>query len=291
VLLDKLTPGTLATLDARFTAPNTLEVKADKVDAFTLKLKGHPSLKSSDPLTVKINGVAVQSAPKLNHSFWLKEGKWVAEKYEAPTVSKKQGLEGPLSEVMTGRVILVYGTLGTTGTQEVQERKAFVKRAADFSVSFGGYDQPSLVNPRILADREVTADDYLSSNLVLFGTKETNSVIAKMADKLPVQLNADATAYGLVYTIPFNGKLIVVVSGLPFWTSKPFQPGAQAATASPRMRLRFASVSGLKALSGMKDFLLFKETNDQVISEGYFDNDWKLPAEALQKMKESGAVK
>jgi predicted esterase len=293
VLLDKLTPGTLATLDARFTGPNAVEVKAGMVDAFTLELKGHPSLKSSEPLSVKINGMVVQSAPKLNHSFWLKEGKWVAEKYEAPVTAKKPGLEGPLSEVMNSRVILVYGTLGTNGTQEVQERRAFVKKAADYTVSFGGYDQPSLVNPRVLADREVTSDDYLSSSLVLFGTKETNSVIAKLADKLPLLLGKEATGYGLVYGFPVNGKMVVVVSGIPFWTTRPPQQGSTPAAPAAdrnRMRIRFASGTGMKAAMGLQDFLLFKETNDQVISEGYFDNEWKMPAEAIQKMKESGAM-
>jgi hypothetical protein len=290
VLIDKLMPGTPANIDARFTGTNTVEVKTVNVDAFTLQLKGHPSCKSSEPLNVKINGIAIQSAPRLNHSFRLKEGKWVAEKYEAPVMAKKQGLEGPLSEVMSNRVILVYGTQGTSGMQEVQERRAFVKKAADYSINWGNYDQPSAINPRILADREVSADDYLSSNLVLFGTRETNSVLAKLADKLPVHLNADAKEYGLAYTFPVNGKMVVVVSGIPFWTSKPAQPGANPGSGSPRMRLRFATGSGLKALPGMKDFLLFKETNDQIISEGYFDNDWKLPAEAVQKMKVSGVV-
>ncbi len=291
VLFDKLTPGTLANIDARFTGPNLMEIKTGNLEAFTLRLKGHPSLKATDPLTVKINGVTVQSAPKLNHSFILKEGKWIAEKYEAPVSAKKPGLEGPMSEVLTSRNIFVYGTQGVSGMEEAMTRRAFGKKAADFSVSWGSwFEQPSLVNPRVISDREVTADDYLSSNLVLFGTKETNSVIAKLADKLPMHLHGDASQYGLVYGYPVNGKLVVVISGIPFWTSKPMQPGAPPAADRGRRGIRFAGGEGAKGLAGMGDYLLFKETNDQVISEGYFDNDWKLPADALQKMKASGVV-
>jgi hypothetical protein len=193
---------------------------------------------------------------------------------------------------MTSRVIFVYGTQGTSGMPEVTERRKLAKMAADFSVSFGNYEQPSFINPRVIADREVTADDYLSSNLVLFGTKETNSVIAKLGDKLPFQLNGEASGYGLVYGYPVNGKMVVVVSGIPFWTTRP--PGQGQASAPTgdrnRMRIRFASGTGMKAAMGLQDFLLFKETNDQVISEGYFDNDWKLPAEELSKLKGSGVV-
>jgi predicted esterase len=290
VLIDKLTPGTLANVDARFTGTNTIEVKADKVDAFTLKLKGHPSLKSSDALTVKINGMVVQSAPKLNHSFWLKDGKWVAEKYESPVTSKKPGLEGPVFESVTSRVIFVYGTQGVSGMPEVAERRKLASEAADFSVSFGNYVQPSLINPRVLADRELTADDYLSSNLVLFGNKESNSVMAKLADKLPLLLKKEATGYGLVYGYPVNGKMVVIISGIPFWTSGPTPRGQATAGDRNRMRISFAAGDGMKAAMGLKDFFLFKETNDQVVSEGYFNNEWKLPAETLQQLKSLGVV-
>jgi enterochelin esterase-like enzyme len=295
VLIDKMTPGTLSSIDARFTGTNNLEIKTDKTDAFTLKLKGHPSFNFSEPLMVKINGAVFQSAPKMNHSFWLKEGKWVAEKYEAPVLSKKPGLEGPLVEALTSRCLFVYGTQGAQGNTEIQERKALAKLAADFSVSLGGYfEQPGLVNPRTISDKEVTAEDYLSSNLLLFGTKETNSVIARLADRLPVHLNQGSKDYGLVYGYPVNGKMVVVISGIPFWTTKSIQPGAAQSPFPPENRtrtvIRFASGAGAKALMGMKDFLLFRETNDQVITEGYFDNDWKLPADAAKTMKESGIV-
>ncbi len=291
ILIDKLTPGTLATIDARFTAQNQVEVKCNNLEAFTLRLKGHPSLKTAAPLTVKINGITLQSAPKLNHSFNLKEGKWIAEKYEAPVTSKKPGLEGPMVEALTSRHIFVYGTQGNPPREELLARRSLAKKAADYSVSFGGYfEQPSLVNPRVLADREVTADDYLSSNLILLGTKETNSVIAKLADKLPMHLSKEATGYGLVYGYPVNGKMVVVVSGIPFWTSGPVQPGAAPAANRGRSGIRFAGGEGAKGLAGMGDFLLFKETNDQVISEGYFNTDWQLPADALQKIKDSGVA-
>jgi hypothetical protein len=291
VIIDKLIPGTLATIDARYTPQNQVEVKCNNLEAFTLRLKGHPSLKTAAPLTVKINGITLQSTPKLNHSFYLKEGKWIAEKYEAPVLAKKPGLEGPMVEALTSRHIVVYGTQGNPPREELLVRRSLAKKAADFSVSFGGYfEQPSLVNPRVLADREVTADDYLSSNLILLGTRETNSVIAKLADKLPLHLSKEATGYGLVYGYPVNGKMVVVVSGIPFWTSRPVQPGAAPAGNRGRSGIRFAGGEGAKGLAGMGDFLLFKETNDQVISEGYFNNDWQLPADAMQKMKASGAV-
>lgn len=285
VLFDKITPGTPATIDARFTATNTLEIRTSELEAFTLALKGHPSFSASGPLTVKINGVTLQSAPKMNHSFELKEGKWVPSKYHAPVVAKKKGLEGPLFSALTGRVLFVYGTEGAPDPTALASRRQLAREAADFSVAFGSYQQPSLVNPRIVADREVTPEDLRSSHLFLFGTRETNQVIARMADRLPLHLKEGDTVHGLVYTYPVNGKMVVVASGIPFWQAKASSapPAADPAPDRARTRISFGTGPGAKALAGKPDYLLIGE-NGEVISEGYFDHNWQLPAEARQKL-------
>jgi pimeloyl-ACP methyl ester carboxylesterase len=294
VLFDKITPGTLATIDAKFTGPNQLDIQTGNLDAFTLKLNGHPRFEAMKPLIVKIDGQQLQSSPKFNHSFILKNGKWVTEKYEAPVIAKKPGLEGPMCEAFTSRHLVVYGTQGAEGMEQMMERREMAKQVADFSVSlFGYYEQPSLVNPRIIPDTQLSETDILSSNLILVGTKETNSVIARFADKLPMQLKADAEGYGLVYSYPVNGKYIMVCSGVPFWTAKPIDwrtPPAPAVGARPVTSITFSYGIGAKVLLGRKDFLLFKDTNDNVIAEGYFDNDWKLKEEDAKKIEDSGIV-
>ena len=294
VLLDKITPGTLATIDAKFTSPNQLDIQTGNLDAFTLKLNGHPRFEATKPLIVKINGQQIQSATKFNHSFILKNGKWVAEKYEAPVMAKKPGLEGPMFETFTGRHLVVYGTQGDEGMEQMMERREEAKQVVDFSVSFFGfYEQVSLVNPRIIPDNQLNESDILSSNLILVGTKETNSAIARFADQLPMHLNTGAEGYGLVYTFTVNGKYVTVCSGVPFWTAKPIDwsaPPPPPEGDRTRTRITFASGVGAKVLLGRKDFLLFKDTNDNVIAEGYFDNDWKLKAEDAQKIEDTGVV-
>ena len=48
-----------------------------------------------------------------------------------------------------------------------------------------------------------------------------------------------------------------------------------------------SKVDGLK---NFKDFILFRESSDNIIAGGTFDNDWKLPAEAAAIMKNTGVV-
>ena len=289
VLIDKMTPGTMAHIDAAFAGTNNLEVKTGHLEAFTLRLNGHPSFSKNEPLTIRINGLPVRSAPKLNHSFLLKDGKWVAEKAETAVTSKKPGLEGPMARAFTRRIVIVYGTANASGDQEISERRALAVKAADFSVSFGsGFSQPSQINPRVLSDKQVTADDYMFSNFLIFGTKETNEVIAKLADNLPLHLDADAKDYGLVYGYPVNGNLVVIASGIPFWTYKGFSP--DQTTGGPRSRIRFATGDGAKALSELKDYLFFDGKNKQVIADGFFDQGWKLGEDDLRKFSQTGVI-
>lgn len=284
VQFDKLTPGTLARIDAQFAGGNSVTIKTDNLEAFSLKLKGHESFEASEKLVVDIDGQSVSSLPKFSHSFTKVDGRWQTGKYHAPVVAKKKGLEGPLYEVVTDRHVYVYGTRKASDVDQIAGRKNMAKEAADFSVSFGGYfEQNSTVNPRVIADKDVSEDDLLNSNLVLFGTAETNSVIADLSDELPMHLKNEQDSLGLVYCFPHNENLVVVSSGLPFWTFVPEEEGQMPQTGS-----RFGGVKGAQALKGMKDFLLFRKSNHNVISEGYFDHDWTLPEDSVEVLKENG---
>ena len=99
-----------------------------------------------------------------------------------------------------------------------------------------------MIFPRVAADKDVRPSDFQSSNLILFGTRETNGVIARFADRLPLELKAAAEGYGLAYIFPIDGRYVVVASGLPWWTPPPVPapgtpatvPGAAPAAAAIR---------------------------------------------------------
>ena len=102
---------------------------------------------------------------------------------------------------------------------------------------------------------------------------------------LPVQLDESAKDYGLVYVFPMNNHYVLINSGLPWWTPKVPKIGERNNSTS------FAFLSPvMNILSDYKDFILFKNTPDNIVSEGYFDNDWKLPADEAAKMKASGVI-
>ncbi|MCS7316159.1 MAG: hypothetical protein RMI94_15000, partial [Bryobacterales bacterium] len=277
VEIDGLTPGEPATVEARFAGPNRLEIRSAGLDGFTLKLGGHPSYDPSLALKLTVDGQALVAAPGQELSFRKGAGGWERGRYEPPPGAKRPGLEGPIGEAIAARHIYVYGTMAPASEEEIESRRRVAAQAADWSTPRGRL----LVSFRVLADREVSEADLYGSHLILFGNRQTNLFIARLADQLPLELNPGAADYGLVFVAPAGGRLVVINSGLPFWTGaeRVERGGDRSIPVVPRLMQSF------------QDFILFKGSLDRVIAEGRFDRNWKVPPEQAAKMLATGAVR
>lgn len=278
VKFDNFIPGSLATIDAKFTGINALEIATIGLDALTLNLAGHPQFNPAQKLSVKVDGKSFSAKSSDAFSFMKVNGAWTNRKFTPGLTSKHPGAEGPLYAAVSSNHIYVYGTADNPSKEELQARRAQATSAADWY----GIAGRIMVFPRVVSDKEIRQSDYENSNLILFGTRETNAIIEKFADKLPLHLNADAKDYGLVYIFPLNNHYVLVNSGLPWWTPAKKSAGQEGFT------FMGAKVEVLKQF---RDFILFKESSDNIISQGIFDNNWKLPAEAAIAVKATGVIK
>jgi poly(3-hydroxybutyrate) depolymerase len=272
VRMDALTPGKQASIDANFTALNTIDVVTRGLDAFSLEIATHPKYSSGRPLKLTIDGVRVPVG-KGAVSFVRADNKWIQRMYRCGENEKRPGLEGPIRDAVADRHIYVYGTADSPADDVLEARKAMAARASEWG--------RVLLSLRVAADRDVSESDIRSSNLVLFGTKETNSLIAKLAARAPVELNAGAADYGLVYVYPNGEHYILVNSGLPWWTDVELMRG---------FSFRYLPGSYV-LLSSLPDYVLFRGSLEHAVTEGFFDRHWKLPAPDAVKMRDTGAVK
>lgn len=277
VRLDALTPGALATIDARFTTPNRIVVTTSGLDGFTLELAGHPRFASGRSLAVEIDGKGLELRAAGEASFSRRGDQWVVAR--AVARGKAPGVEGPMSEAIASRHIYAYGTLGDPSREELDARRAQAMKAAEWSVNRGPFWGRVMVFPRVVSDREVRPSDRADANLVLFGTRETNSIIAQLADSLPLHLTGAPERYGLAYVYPVEGRYVLVSSGLPWW---------QTGAGSPRSP--FTSDVVAFALAALGDYVLFEGSTDNVIAAGRFDASWRLPAADAERMVATGAV-
>ncbi len=277
VRIDGLTTGELATIDAKFTDKNRIEIDTAQVDGFTLQLAGHPMFEPGRPVSVKLDGAELAAEGTESVSFRSSRGVWQAGQYEQPTGGKRTGVEGPIREVVSGRHLYIYGTIDSPGREELEQRRTVSSFASDWQ----GPSARLALWLRSVADKEATDADLYGANLVLFGTKETNALIARYSTFFPLELNAGGADYGLVFVAPVGDRLVLVNSGLPWWT------GADRAK---RPGLRYLW-SPYQVLLSFGDFILFKGSLENVVAEGNFTRSWKVPPEAAEKMEATGAVK
>jgi len=294
VHFDELTPGTLAAINAKFTGRNELTITTADLDAFTLNLTGHPKFNVKRAVKVELDGQKLDVKAGDSISFTKKGWVWsVGHMLPAPqhwniTMNhesgiglqngpaglapgpKRPGAEGPLCEIASRKQIYVYATADHPGQDELDKRKDQATQAAHWAA----------VTFPVMADTELSGADLEKCDLVLFGNRENNSVIARFGDQLPLALKPDAAGYGLVYIYPVGDRYILVNSGLPWWTLPKGVRTAGGRNGGPAGMLRSTDV----------DFLLFKESANDVVADGHFDHNWQLPAQALREFKSGDVV-
>jgi dienelactone hydrolase len=266
VRIDSLTPGMWAAIDARQTGPAAVKVETKQLDGFTLSLD-HPVS------AVTIDGATVRVTPAATLSFHEQAGRWVMGR--AAPAGKQPGLEGPIVDAVSGRHLYVYGTGGSPSAEDLNLRR----REAETAASWSTLRERLQLSLRVKADSQVTQQDLDSGDLVLFGTRETNSLIARFAARLPLALNPGAADYGLLFIADLGKHYALVSSGLPWWT------GFDAATQADR----FAPPS-FAELSTFPDYVVFKGSLANVVAEGRFDRNWKVPADAAFQIAATGTV-
>lgn len=272
---DLLTPGTVSRIDARFTGDNQITITTDNLQAFTLCLAGHPRFNAGVPVQIVLNGKKIKATATNNEiSFTLKDGKWVNQRSLPAESGKRIGAEGPISDAFSGRHIYVFGTKGDPSPEQLKARMDAATHAANWAQYRNAFLGRVMVFPRVVADREVRPSDLESANLILFGTAETNTIIEKFSSSLPMQLPEASDGKGLLYVYPVGGRYVVIQSGTPWWTTKQ----------SPS----FGAALPFQFLGNYKDFILYKNSVDEILSEGYFTNDWKLTDEQRRKLTEHG---
>jgi dienelactone hydrolase len=256
VRLDASTANAPASIDAVRTATG-VRVQTQNLDGFTL---------TGMVKALTVDGTPMRLRPGAALSFSRTSRGWTqsAAPVEAAPV------RGPIVQAVNGRHIYVYGANDPQGRQDAE-------RAAAWSNS---RVRINLVHP-VKADKDVTDEDLASADLVLFGTAQSNSLIARFAPTLPLELDPGAADYGLLFVAPIGRHLALVSSGRTWWNGS---------DVSGRGGYRFAPQQ-YRLLSTFGDYVLFKGSLAQVLAEGRFDLNGKVPAEAAAVLTKSGTVR
>jgi enterochelin esterase-like enzyme len=262
VTVDRLTRHNA---DASVTATykeGSLRVKTTNLDALTLRLADTPAPKGSST-TLIVDGEEVHSGPLPEVAHLSKEtGKWKIGEWSSSERSKRHGLQGPIGDAFNSRFLAVYGEgdreLAIAELDAVRNPPGPLDIHADFPM------KPAA---------KVTREDIASSNLILFGTPQSNPVLRRIAQSLPSGLMRPGAIF--IYPNPENPARYVLV-----WSTKLLsipEPGVRPASwARGGLGL---SAGWIMPLNLLPDYVQVE--SGKIISGGHFDNEWKTPLSAV----------
>jgi len=214
--------GRPARIRAEVKPGNLFTVTTENVTRFTLKMKPELLTAPGKPVTVRVNGKqAFSGVVDVGRGITVRLGDGLDESEGA--LVKSWRLCGPVKEAYNGPFTIVYGTCGDKTADETN--LAAARRAAtEWQQYADGF-------PLVRADAEVTPEEVKQRNLILYGDERTNSLIARMRDKLPFVLKNGTVRIGehtylyekeglgfmLCYPNPLAPDRLAVICAGRFW--------------------------------------------------------------------------
>jgi dienelactone hydrolase len=130
--------------------------------------------------------------------------------------------QGPIEDAFGGPILIVEGTAGNPAA-----RQAIHSLVLDLESE---WREAYFVDCPVKQDREVNGGDIDKDNLILVGDKETNSVVDRMAERLPLRATAEQVSLAsksfvggrlgceFIARNPLNTKKYVVVIAMNQWS-------------------------------------------------------------------------
>jgi hypothetical protein len=153
------------------------------------------------------------------NTFEKRGGKWALAAGTDSRLRKKHGLQGPIDDVTMDSFLCVRPTGKPLQPLPNDFAQASLER---FSKEFAKWLRGDVI---VKDDRAVTKLDIASHNLIVFGDPGSNSILAQVAGKLPIQWTKNNIRVGqqsfssedhvpvMIYPNPLNPQRYIVING------------------------------------------------------------------------------
>ena len=251
-----------AEVRAELTDAGKIVVETENVAALALG-PGIPGIPDGRDASVTVNGRAVTPLDTRDGRLLIR----LRPESQAAGVMKSRELCGPIREAYDGPFIIVYPSAENDLTASDRANAARLAR------EWEAYAQAA---PRLRADSDVTEADIRDHHLILCGSPATNSVLAGIAERLPLRIEPAAYVVGshvfptagnglqMIYPNPQNpSRYVLVVHGA--------QWGAEL---QPNHRLDLLPDFIIYSCQTERDDTMFP--TNRFLCAGYFDGNWRL---------------
>lgn len=213
-------------ISAEIVDDRSIRLDTDNIRGFSIDFpsKFNPFSRAGHP-SVNIDGQRID-LPKsaisgtVAFSFRKQDEQWrlVTGELSARPLEKRPGLQGPIDDAFMSRFLFVL----PTGKSRSSEFDRWVKSESKDAIlqwwrQFRG-------EARVKLDNEITAKDIAESNLVLWGDPESNQILSRILNGLPIEWNDQHFALdgerhhqkdavpALIYPNPLNPNRYVVLN-------------------------------------------------------------------------------
>ncbi|MGD1044570.1 MAG: hypothetical protein ABR936_04465 [Bacteroidota bacterium] len=265
----------IARVDAQVdTINNTYSVTASNVIGYTLDL---PSSKITlhKPVKVIENGRIVFNEVPKNNFITIKE----VNKQSENNICKNSQIEGPLTHIFIHKFMIVIGTKGSA------DENLKIRQMADSINEAWLYKYYNTC--LIKYDYEITNDDIRNSNLLLLGNYNSNNILTRLKNVLPLNIYGDSIKIGnkvaqgktlgcyMVYPNPLNkNKYVAVISyNNPSYISIGNTDMEPERFAKLMDKMKFDYYYDISSY-GWYDYKIWDAITSKNIISGYFDYYW-----------------
>jgi hypothetical protein len=207
----------------------TAKINGGVYDLKTTGITAFGLTTDASTIVIKVDGATVLARSdipgdkKLSTHLIQVPGGWGQRGDLPPGPAKRPGLQGPIDDAFMDRFVMVR----PSGKALNEKVGAWAEAEMQHAVTH--WRKHFRGDATVVSDRYLTPEHIAKSNLVLWGDPSSNSVLAKIADKLPVKWTAEGVTVGdktypagthvpvLIYPNPLNpDKYVVLNSGFTF---------------------------------------------------------------------------
>jgi len=271
-----------ARVDARFQAPDSFEIETTNVRKLSLRLPQGSSRPGQYRIQVDGEQLAVplRGPPPKELSLDKARDKWTligsaSSRSGSEPLAKRPGLQGPIDDAFVDSFLHVRPT-GKPFAKETDAwlGSAFERARNEWRAQFRGVAPAK-------DDRDITAADIESKNLILWGDPGSNKVLKRIIARLPLDWTARQIRFGgrsydtgstipmLIYPNPLNPKRYIVLN-----SGFTFADRGAASNAQQTPKLPDWAVASLASADPTKP-AIGSYLGLAILDAGFFDESWK----------------
>ena len=265
-----------SSVEAHVLPGSKLNVNTENVTGLEIELQpGDSPFDVTHAVAIRIDGKTLKGPhPLTDRSFKVSlvqdDNGWRIGTFPGDQLRKRHNLQGPIDDAMMESFVFVKPT-GTSANPKVGEwvDQELIRAVEHWRRHFRGH-------ARVKNDTDITPEDIKNSNLILWGDPQSNQVMKKIADKLPIAWNADSITVG-EKTYPATEHALIAIY------PNPLNPQRYVVLNSSFTYRDFAYLNNARQVPMLPDWAVVDLKTPpgsvwpgKVVEAGFFDEAWQL---------------